>query len=329
MTFQPPTLHQTPLDQTSRCLTMQQFLLVNGHTGSTIKSLEPYLSFMFEKLKHKLCASSPWQLTCLVFAIWGFVDLIAKVEFTQIQSLPPSHRLIVAIVVLCAIYIIFRIVIYVTRNKSKLLHISDLNNGNALYLAFDDILNPTQIKYKERINIIIPANTTFETLVDNTVVSSETLHGKAVTQLCNSQNSNTIRKALKRSLSKRGISTIYDSETGANNVYPVGSIASINADDSKYFHFLALSTFHNNIAHTSVNDLFTAVNRLAEQLSEISQGFPVLIPILGTYLSRTQLNQNDVLRLLILTIMMHQDKMTSNIYIVTLEEKRKSLIYPL
>ena len=205
-----------------------------------------------------------------------------------------------------------------------------LNNGNALYLAFDDILDPKKIDYKERINIIIPANTTFETLVDNTVVSSKSLHGKAIMQLCNETRDYTyIRKVLRRSLLKREIQAISGSEKRADNAYPVGSIATICEGGTKCFHFLALSTFDKNVAHTSVNDLYVAVNKLAEQLGEISQGFPVLIPILGTDLSKTHMDQNDILKLLVLTIMMHKKEMTSNIYIVTLEEKRKSIIYPL
>jgi hypothetical protein len=78
-----------------------------------------------------------------------------------------------------------------------------------------------------------------------------------------------------------------------------------------------LSTFDSNLkAHTTMQDYALAVQKLVEACNEESEGFPVVIPVVGTGLSRTKKEQHDVISYLINSFKLNKTEINCDIHIV-------------
>lgn len=88
-------------------------------------------------------------------------------------------------------------------------------------------------------------------------------------------------------------------------------------------HFLlwALSTFDRNLkAYTSMQEYALAVQKLVEACNTESEGFPIVLPLVGTGLSRTKKDQQDVITYLINVFRLNKSEINCDIHIVVRED---------
>ena len=126
-------------------------------------------------------------------------------------------------------------------------------------------------------NIIIPVNRCFDTIVDNHLVSEQTLHGIAFKQLYSSgrYTEQSLNAAIQRQLSNQPYQDIdiIDKPEGNIRRYPVGTIADIPSDETTHLFLWALSTFNRELkAQTSMQDYALAVQKLIEACNSESEG---------------------------------------------------------
>ena len=78
-----------------------------------------------------------------------------------------------------------------------------------------------------------------------------------------------------------------------------------------------MSTFDKNLnAHTSKEDFVLAIQRLIEYCDKNSQGYPVLMPLLGSGLSRTGIDSfSDILQYIINTLRLNKDIINCDFHI--------------
>ena len=87
-----------------------------------------------------------------------------------------------------------------------------------------------------------------------------------------------------------------------------------------------MSTFDKKLnAHTSKEDFVLGIQRLIEYCDKNSQGFPVLMPLLGSGLSRTGLdNYSDILQYIINSLRMNKDILNCDFHIyIRPQDKQK------
>lgn len=173
-------------------------------------------------------------------------------------------------------------------------------------------------------NIIIPVNRCFDTIVDNHLVSEQTLHGIAFKQLYSSgrYTEQSLNAAIQRQLSNQPYQDIdiIDKPEGNLRRYPVGTIADIPSDETTHLFLWALSTFNRELkAQTSMQDYALAVQKLIEACNSESEGFPILIPLVGTGLSRTKKDQKDVLSYLVQAFKLNKSELNCDIHIIVRE----------
>lgn len=135
-------------------------------------------------------------------------------------------------------------------------------------------------------------------------------------------NENTLNKALLDDLLNRQklkVDTLTRAEKRKGNLYrfELGTIAEIYESDTCTFFFLALSRFNSNlIACTKQEDYMIAIQRLIEYCSERSQGYPIVMPLIGAGLSKTKNDERSMLEFIVKLLKMNKNIINSDVHIV-------------
>ena len=202
---------------------------------------------------------------------------------------------------------------------------------HAVYLHFGDLFDNKIVNDKsEHKHIVINVNRCFDTIVNNELISEKTLHGKVFKNLYEEKkfNEESLQAAIDNSLMGSRYINITQEEKPQGNLkrYEIGTVAKIDDSTTRSYFLLAMSTFDKNLnAHTTKQDFVLAIQRLIEYCDRNSQGFPVLMPLLGSGLSRTGLDcYSDILRYIISTLRLNRDIINCDYHIyIRTQDKQK------
>lgn len=265
------------------------------------------------------------------YAVLGFIGMLVPLD----EVLPESISIWTKILISCSLLIIswlicFTIVAVVLSHKERFKVLS-ANSGHALYLQYGDIFDSgAALKLNERRNIVIPVNRCFDTVVDNRLISEQTIHGSAFKRLYESgkYSEETLSQTIQKMLNGIAYENISTNEKPEGNIkrFPVGTVVTLAGCEDEYYLLWALSTFDRNLkAHTSMQEYALAVQKLIEACNTESEGFPVIIPLVGTGLSRTKKDQHDILSYLVSMFKINRAEINSDIHIVIREDMKDEI----
>lgn len=221
----------------------------------------------------------------------------------------------------CAMIVIGKVL---CQNKKKVV---DGHNGKGVYLLYGDLFDPSIVDNEKRY-ICFAVNRCFDTVVDNKLITAKSVHGIAFNNLYEQNNFNpqTLNAAIQSSIKGNPTSVIIpqtDKPSGNLKRYEVGAYANLKVDENLNFLLLGLTWFDNNLnAWASKQDYVLAIQKMIEFFDLEAQGYPVLLPIIGTGRSRTDLSENEALGYMIEAFKMNKTKITSDIYIVVFESAK-------
>lgn len=289
---------------------------------ATMKRIRTNITFIIKK---------SFQWTAAVFAFMGFIGTFAPLNHLINENIELWKRLLISTVILGIIWFVaFGVAAIITAVKRKY-KVFEVNN-HCVYIQYGDLLSRDEIKKEaQRQNIVIPANRCFDTLVDDDLISSNTLHGKAINYLTNKgysqqQIDSLIQDSLKRQGLKYEILDIKDKRSGKLNRYPVGSVAELSESKECSFFFLGLTAFDDKLTATVTDeDYVLAIVRLLNFCNQRSQQYPVLMPLIGGGLSRTGKSERDILEFLIKLIELNKDLIQFDLHIVIRETGRDTI----
>ena len=228
-----------------------------------------------------------------IYAFLGFIGMLVPLDEILSDKMSIWIRSIISISILIVIWgCCFAAISVIITHKNRFKVISG-NNGHALYLQYGDIFDANQVmESNSRRNIVIPVNRCFDTCVDNHIVSEKTLHGIAFKKLyaSNKYTEETLAQSIKKLLANVEHENLTKQEKpeGNRKRYPVGTVIDLPGHKNEHFFLWALSTFDSNLkAHTSMQEYTLAIQKLIESCNEESEGFPVVLPLVGAGLSRT------------------------------------------
>lgn len=275
-----------------------------------------------------------FKLSCkYFFSILSLLSLLAT--FINITDIYKSNNLInhifKVIITFLVIYILSfvcallyyyfkRRVIYLKYNRFKV----SGTYGNIL-----DYIGASKV------NLIVPVNSCFDTKIDDSVISTNSLHGKVIKFLYDNNLVSQIEldKKIKRSLREQNISSVNignDVKKGGKSVgnynrYPIGSTAFVDIGDVRY-HFIALSIIENNKnAITSDQDYLIVLNAIVDNCFRNSNGNPIYIPLVGSGLSKLNYNHQQQLEFMVKYFMLRRTKLISDVEIVIRKEDRDKI----
>lgn len=278
-------------------------------------------------LSRKFILKTATKWTAAIYVVAGLLSVFASFEGLFADKTGFWEKLSVSVGVLASVYllcVVGLIIKVLCQNKKK---VAEGHNGKGVYLLYGDLFDSKIVKGEKRY-IGFAVNRCFDTIVDNNLISATSVHGIAFNRLY-SQNMYTplsLNKAIQESI-KGNPSYIMvaqaDKPAGNLKRYEVGTYANLPIDNKLNYILLGLTWFNNNLnAKASKQDYVLAIQKMIETFDLEAQGYPILIPIIGTGRSRTDLTENEALGYMIEAFKINQAKITSDIYIVVYESAK-------
>lgn len=241
------------------------------------------------------------------------------------------HVLLVLILVFLGLYLVAFIVSAICLRVKNNYEVFSTDK-HSVYLHFGDMFNNKIVTNNpEQKHIVINVNRCFDTIVNNELISEKTLHGMVFKNLYeeNKYNEKSLQAAIDNVLSGSNYVSVEEKDKPQGNLkrYEIGTIAKIDDSKTKDYYLLAMSTFDKNLnAHTTKQDFVLAIQRLIEYCDRNSQGYPIVMPLLGSGLSRTGLNDySDILRYIIDTLRLNKDIINCDYHIYLLPEDKQKI----
>lgn len=163
--------------------------------------------------------------------------------------------------------------------------------------------------FKQKGTIVIPVNEYFDTIVDDEIVSSNTLHGIFIKNVFGG-NVSELELQIKSSLySVHILDTNTDREKGNQKRYKLGTVAQVEKNGIKYF-LVAFTRFNtNNRAEVTKTEYQQIICSLFDYVEQYSQGFKLVLPLIGSGHSGVGLPKQKLLEFLVFAIQLN-DKLT-------------------
>lgn len=263
------------------------------------------------------------------FAVLGFIALFIPLD-GYLKCDTVWQRIMASILLLGAVCIIWLFIfsVYVLQKRRVILF--SVSDGHNVYVQYGDVLHKKEVlKPQERRNIVIPVNRCFDTLVNDDLVSANTLHGKTMKKLyakkyfTRESLDSAIEKSLQRQKLQPETVPLEEKPQGNRKRYPVGTVAEVGISDTCTFFFLALSTFDRELhAHTSEEDYVLALCRLFHFCNVRSQRYPVVMPLIGGGGSNASGNEREILEYIVKFLSMNRSAINCDIHIVVRESGR-------
>lgn len=196
-----------------------------------------------------------------------------------------------------------------------------------IIVRYCDIINEAFGKTEEERLYVIPVNSSFDTIVDSDIslhnkplISPRSLHGKWIKKMEETgKNVTNIDSEIKHSLEMYNIVPIKtlaeeQKERGKREVYELGTIAVVKGKGNNSFLLLALTDFdENNNAHVSVEKLEYVIKRLIEFYSQQGQGYEMVIPLMGTNLSRANISHEESLQIITSRLLLYKHSICGDV----------------
>lgn len=280
-----------------------------------------------------------WQVAGSVYAVIGLAGMLADLDGLVFPCLDTWKRVLIGIAILSGVWAFILIICCAFYSTTEKVCVLRLSNNRCIYVQFGDLLAENVICDKNgrpsatKRNVIIPVNCCFDTIVDDDLVSSQKIHGKAFRTLYDSKKytPESLNEAIQNRLCSRRISStlISKEEKRKGNLkrYPFGTIAELPADDTKTFFLLALTEFNSDL-HAEIHNRENYMNvlqRLIEYISSRSQGFPTVMPLIGGGLPEVSDSEQTILELLLKVLEINRDKINCDIHIVIRDNGREDM----
>ena len=265
-----------------------------------------------------------YKITGGVFTLWGLISIFEPLNGFFQDDVSFVCKSLIGILVLLTVFILSAIVASYTVLRSNQVCLGESSSKNSVYVNYGDIYSPDIVEkgYNGKRAIVVPVNRCFDTIVDDHLISHNTLHGLMFQKLYDDQKftadslNSKICDILKRDTSYKNL-TIEEKPEGNMKRYDVGTTVNLQIDDNLSYYLLGFSYFDEHLnAHTSKTDFVIAVQKLIEFCNQNAQGYPVILPLLGSGLSRTDIGLDDILHHIVYAFAINKDIINNDFYIV-------------
>lgn len=235
------------------------------------------------------------SLLIAIGSLSGFVTILWAFFSSSLAPLANKcpWSLLFGLLTLAVIY-----ALYANRSKDKIeLKLSDKVKAK---IFFGDLFESKEI-------IVIPVNEYFDTIVDEKIISSNTIHGKFIKNYFGG-NESELKKQIRKELEKHApLESNSDRKKGNKNKYPLGTVCEVK-NGSKVFYLLALTRFNtNHRAEVKNSEYLRVLCDLFSYIEQNSQGRNVSIPLIGAGHSGVNLSKQKLLEFLLFSIALKDD----------------------
>ncbi|MEX6587132.1 macro domain-containing protein [Paraclostridium bifermentans] len=223
--------------------------------------------------------------------VFGAISAIFSVIFIFIDIEDEYKKIALLTFIILLIIIYICIYIYAINLKSIDIKIDRVS----LTVKYGDLFYQDGLK-------VIPVNEYFDTIIDNKIISTNTIHGKFIlSNYPNSQCLSTLDTKIEECLRYIPYEENNNRPEGKNKIYPIST--SIEITD-EYILTAFTKYDKDNIPYLNNDDYLLFLHKFWNEINRINNGRVVNIPLLGTGLSRIMPNftEQDFLEQLIWSI---------------------------
>lgn len=183
--------------------------------------------------------------------------------------------------------------------------------------------------FKEDAFRVIPCDSTFSTQVDDVVISKRSLHGQFV---LSHSDKDKVKEAVKKGadhlLNTQGITL--DKGINDQDKFPLGSIVLYKSDvDDKTYLMLAMTELNKDYeAHTNLTQFESMLFRMWKEIDRVYAGHEVVLPLLGSGISRFDDGNKDkvnLLRCMLCTLKNSSVTLNTNVSILIAKDKNEDM----
>lgn len=170
--------------------------------------------------------------------------------------------------------------------------------------------------------IVIAVNRCFDTIVDQDIIKSDSVHGQFLQLFApNDTARQRLDNAIESSLRKFDISYEVldrtDKRYGKLKRYPLGSVARIKGENGVTFFLLALTKFDVNcVAHCNEHEYVECMLKLFEYYDAHGQGLDLYLYPMGTKMARTGLSKKEALEAIVTLTKISKEHLKSKTTII-------------
>lgn len=269
-------------------------------------------------------------ISSIISIVSGLVSLKVPIQGLWLQGI---FSLAVGILIFIICLVIYK----------KLLHKGNIKlhsmGSGSISACYDDIFSIAKKDTTAKKFVVIPVNTTFDTIVDEAgaqvsipLVSSNTLHGQWLKKhgdygLTLEEINHQIDQSLQLQ-NEKPVKVISKEQKSRGNLkeYPIGTIASVEGIHNTIFLLAALSSFdEKNRAHASEDGINRVIKKIVHYCDIHGQQAPVYLPVMGTGLARTHLGKLEAFKLIYNAILSSAAEVNESYTIVIYTSDKKDI----
>ena len=204
--------------------------------------------------------------------------------------------------------------------------------GHHVYVQYGDVFSPKVVgkEYSDKRKIVINVNKCFDTIVDDHLVSHNSLHGQLFQRFYDEGkfDEESLNKTIQDSLAGKPYQLLTTAVKPKGNLrrYEAGTVAELKDDDQVSYYLLGISTFDENLnAQTIMPDFVNSVQGLIEFCYQRTQAYPVVLPLLGAGMANLNLEESEILHYLVSAFAINKDIINCDFHIVVWD-KQKDLV---
>lgn len=255
--------------------------------------------------------------------ITGLATICTVIGFSSKDAIPLSDvhwfpAFWVRAVVLFAVYCLISFVIWLYKGQKY-------KNSIILRIGKNKVIVKTGDIFSEEAWRVIPVDTHFDTIVDNKVISEDSLHGQLVLKHGNPDSINAVVKMEAEKRRKKA-------DSRGKYTFDLGKAIPYDGKDGHYIMVAFTSLNEENEARTSMAQYETTLMAMWRELNRVYSGNKIAIPLLGNGITRFDDNQDDaenLLRCMLCTLNTSNVHFKSDINVIIYQSDKENLRLPL
>lgn len=282
------------------------------------------------KQNFQFIAKTASKWTTAVYAFVGLISLFVSFEGLFCENIGFWKKVLISFAILAGVWIVCIIIVSMMVRFTTKKKVVEGRNGNSLFVVYGDLFN-YQIEKGIRQNLCFAVNRCFDTIVDDKVISSNSIHGQAFNKLYKegTYNTTSLNEAIQNAIHPQTpFIQLNSNEKPAGNTkrYEVGTCVDISINHNLNFFLVGMTSFDSTLtARTTLDEYAVSIQKMIEFCNDQSQGYPVLMPIIGAKLSRLTLDQKQLLQYMINAFRLNKEKINTDVYIIIREKDRANI----
>lgn len=283
------------------------------------------------RINRQVILRRAWTWTGVAMTVLCFVALFVPMT----ELIPEKCTIVCKVLIGCMAFIILFVLLafasavrVLFRNKVCVL----TKAGHHVYVQYGDVFSPKVVgkEYSDKRKIVINVNKCFDTIVDDHLVSHNSLHGKLFQRFYDEGKFTTtsLNVAIQNSLNDKSSQQLRTADKPKGNLrrYEAGTVAELEVDNQVSYYLLGLSPFDENLnSDTDNSDLVNSVQGLIEFCYQRAQAYPVVLPLLGAGMANLNLEESEILRYLVSAFELNKNRLRCDFHIVVWD-KHKDLV---